>query len=294
MTERTLSRSRIPPRPPAGDAAQHAVGRMVEGILLERYRYPPGPAGATPGHSHQEYQLCLGFGPPTRYRYRGGWHLVPSGSLSILMPDEVHETVEAEDRTEPGGYRVLYVDPGRFREVAAQLGDRRTGLPTFAEATIGDPNLIARFLGLHASFYGPATQLGRDVRLLSLLTALVDRHAGTRVVHDTPAASRRAARIARSDLEDNYAANITLEELAGVTGLSAFHLARLFQREVGMPPHAYQIQVRITRAKRMLLHGLPVSRVASETGFFDLSHFTRHFKRYLGVPPGRYAFVPAS
>jgi AraC-like DNA-binding protein len=32
-----------------------------------------------------------------------------------------------------------------------------------------------------------------------------------------------------------------------------------------------------------------VSRVASETGFFDLSHFTRHFKRLVGVAPGRYA-----
>jgi AraC-like DNA-binding protein len=56
-----------------------------------------------------------------------------------------------------------------------------------------------------------------------------------------------------------------------------------------MPPHAYQIQVRIAHAKRLLLQGLPVSRVASETGFFDLSHFTRHFKRHVGVAPGGYA-----
>jgi AraC-like DNA-binding protein len=267
---------------------------MCEGILLERYRYPPGPAGTTPSHSHQEYQLCLGFGPSTRYRYRGGWHLVPSGSLSILMPDEVHETVEAEDRTEPGGYRVLYADSGRFRKVGAELGNRRAGLPTFAEAAIDDPNLVARFRSLYAAFNGPVTQLGRDVALLSLLAALVGRHGHTRVVHESPARSPRAVRIARTYLEDNYAANISLEELASVTSLSPFHLARLFHREVGMPPHAYQIQVRIARAKHLLLHGLPVSRVASETGFFDLSHFTRHFKRHLGVPPGRYPFMQVS
>jgi transcriptional regulator GlxA family with amidase domain len=45
----------------------------------------------------------------------------------------------------------------------------------------------------------------------------------------------------------------------------------------------------IARAKRLLVQGLPVSRVAGETGFFDLSHFSRHFKRHVGVSPGGYA-----
>ena len=55
-----------------------------------------------------------------------------------------------------------------------------------------------------------------------------------------------------------------------------------------MPPHAFQLQIRLTRAKRLLLQGMPVSAVATETGFFDLSHFTRHFKRHVGVTPGSY------
>ena len=64
---------------------------------------------------------------------------------------------------------------------------------------------------------------------------------------------------------------------------------RLFEHEVGMPPHAYQIQARIAHAKPLLLQGLSVSRVAGDTGFFDASHFTRHFKRHVGVAPGAYA-----
>jgi AraC-like DNA-binding protein len=271
-------------------AEQPSVGGAVyDGVLLERYDYPPGPAGTTPSHAHEEYQLCLGIGFPTRYRYRGGWHLVPSGSLSILMPEEVHETTEATDRTEPGGYRVLYADPERFREIAAELAGLRAGLPTFAETPVTDPGLVARFRDLHASFDGPVTDVGRDVALLSLLAALVTRHAGIGVGPEPPAGSPSAARTARTYLQDNYAASVSLRQLADVAGLSPFHLARLFHREVGMPPHAYQIQVRIDRAKRLLLRGLPVSTVASETGFFDLSHFTRQFKRHMGISPGRYA-----
>jgi AraC-like DNA-binding protein len=275
--------------PSADSNAQDVRARIYDDVILEWYRYPPGPAGTIPSHSHEEYQLCLCFGSASRYRYRGGWIIVPPGTLSVLMPDEVHTTSEAEDRQELTQYRVLYAGPDQLREVATAMGSRRSGMPFFAHAVLCDDDLSKRFLRLHVAFEGVSAQLGRDIALLSMLGALVRRHTRTPGVRESPTGPRRAVQIARAYLEDNYAANVSLIELEQVTALSPFHLARLFQQEVGMPPHAYQIQVRIAHAKRLLLRGLPVSRVASETGFFDLSHFTRHFKRLVGVAPGRYA-----
>jgi AraC-like DNA-binding protein len=145
-----------------------------------------------------------------------------------------------------------------------------------------------RYQRLHASFEGRSSQLGRDVGLLSTLAALVGRHARTSTSRGPLSGPHRAVDLARAYLEDNYTDDVSLDTLAQLVGLSPFHLARLFQQEVGMPPHAYQIQVRIAHAKRLLLQGLPVSRVAGETGFYDLSHFTRHFKRHIGIAPGCY------
>lgn len=45
----------------------------------------------------------------------------------------------------------------------------------------------------------------------------------------------------------------------------------------------------IAHAKQLVLQGLPISSVAAEVGFFDLSHFSRDFKRYIGITPGAYA-----
>ena len=71
--------------------------------------------------------------------------------------------------------------------------------------------------------------------------------------------------------------------------MSRFHLAHAFKREVGLPPHAYQTQLRVTRAMRMLARGVSISRAAYATGFAAQSHLHRHFLRLLGITPGRYA-----
>ena len=58
--------------------------------------------------------------------------------------------------------------------------------------------------------------------------------------------------------------------------------------QLGIPPHQYQIQIRISRAKVLLRKGLPIKKIVKETGFTDQSHLTRHFKRFVQVTPSRY------
>jgi len=83
--------------------------------------------------------------------------------------------------------------------------------------------------------------------------------------------------LVREYLHDNYADNVSLEELARRANLSPYHLNRIFSREVGRPPHRYQIAIRVGRARELLARGTPITRVATETGFADHSHLTRTF-----------------
>jgi AraC-like DNA-binding protein len=96
-------------------------------------------------------------------------------------------------------------------------------------------------------------------------------------------------RRAREFLEEHYADRVSLRDLSRLTGLSPFHLHRSFSRRIGMPPHAYQVHVRISRARSFLRGGRAISDIASSTGFADQSHFTYAFKRLMGVTPGQYA-----
>jgi len=94
---------------------------------------------------------------------------------------------------------------------------------------------------------------------------------------------------ARAYLDEHWIRNVPLDELAGVAGVSKFHLARRFTEAVGVPPHTYQNRVRVNRAMEMLRDGVSVQDAAVRTGFSDASHLCRHFKRFTGTTPGRFA-----
>jgi AraC-like DNA-binding protein len=94
--------------------------------------------------------------------------------------------------------------------------------------------------------------------------------------------------VALDYLADNLAENISLSELSSLTGFSAYHFLRIFRDTVGLPPHAYQTQLRINRAKKLLAGGKDIVQVAYDTGFTDQSHFSHKFKQMVGATPRQY------
>lgn len=174
-----------------------------------------------------------------------------------------------------------------------------------------DPQLVTRFVTT-AFGDGPALRLGRGLlgdgaRLA--FDALFDAAASgappleqqcrlatfLEVALAAPREPMRPQRLtapiarARRMLHERVADDVRLEELEAAVGLSRFYLVRRFRAEVGLPPHAYQLALRIDRARALVADGLALADVAAHCGFTDQSHFTRHFRRAIGVAPGAYA-----
>jgi AraC family transcriptional regulator len=102
--------------------------------------------------------------------------------------------------------------------------------------------------------------------------------------------SRRKLKDVLEYIHQNLDAGLTLRDLAAVAHLSPYHFARLFKTSTGLPPHQYVIARRIERAKQLLRGGeeLSLAQVAARAGFWDQGHFTRHFKRLVGITPKRF------
>jgi AraC-like DNA-binding protein len=91
-------------------------------------------------------------------------------------------------------------------------------------------------------------------------------------------------------IRSNYGCRITLRVLEEQTGSNSFRIIRAFRRDLGITPHAYLIGLRVARAAELLLEGESAAEIASEVGFVDQSHMTRHFKRVCGKTPSRFLF----
>ena len=89
-------------------------------------------------------------------------------------------------------------------------------------------------------------------------------------------------------LHDPACRPTSLESLAAAARLSPYHFLRVFKLQTGLPPHQYHLNVRLERGRQLLRQGCGIAEAAARTGFADQSHFTRGFRRFFGVTPGRY------
>lgn len=79
---------------------------------------------------------------------------------------------------------------------------------------------------------------------------------------------------------------LNLETLAAVAGLGVWTFTRHFRESFGQTPHAYIIEQRVDRARRLLAQScMPIKEVASVCGFADQAHMTRLFQTHLHTTP---------
>lgn len=106
-----------------------------------------------------------------------------------------------------------------------------------------------------------------------------------------PAKARDRRRAVETALwiEANSHQQIDLERAAGEAGISPFHFLRLFANVLGVTPHQYLVRSRLRHAARLLADDdLPITEIAYDVGFGDLSNFVRTFHRAAGLSPRRF------
>jgi AraC family transcriptional regulator len=90
-------------------------------------------------------------------------------------------------------------------------------------------------------------------------------------------------------INDNLDRDLSLDAISGTIGMSPYHFARTFKQSVGLAPHQYVIERRLKRAQMLLATtDLTIIEICFRTGFKSQSHFTRLFRKVVGVTPRVY------
>jgi AraC-like DNA-binding protein len=106
-----------------------------------------------------------------------------------------------------------------------------------------------------------------------------------------PAKARDRRRAVETALwiDANSHQEVDLERSAGEAGISPFHFLRLFASVLGVTPHQYLVRSRLRHAVRLLADDdRPITEIAYDVGFGDLSNFVRTVHRAAGVSPRRF------
>ncbi len=230
-----------------------------------------------PVHSHEEYVIGVVTRGRERLSVRGAGVVAGPGDLILVEPEEPHsnEALDAEGLE----YRVFYVPRAM---VAEAFGEVR-----FGENVLPGKRLGRRWAALHRRMMSGAQDLETEGHFFALLGEILELAGGLERTARPPEQAKVAA--ARALLDERFAEPVSLSDLAANVGLSPFHLLRSFRDQVGITPGAYQIQLRVLEARRRLRDGAGIADTATDLGFADQSHLTRHFQRIIGTSPGRYS-----
>lgn len=144
--------------------------------------------------------------------------------------------------------------------------------------------IIKGFLDLNHTL-SPAARFETDGIILQLLSRFLTNETSAMVQHPTSLKIQETIFY----IEANLKKNLTVELLAKRVNQSADHFSDQFLKKTGQRPLAYILHKRVERAQFLLVtSNMPLSVIATETGFQSLSYFTRMFKKIAGVTPGRY------
>ncbi|MFD7813339.1 AraC family transcriptional regulator [Streptomyces sp. NPDC059785] len=263
---------------------------------------------AYPMHVHEAWTLLIVDDGAVRYDLDRHEHGTPHDTVSLLPPHVPHNGSPVT----PHGFRkrVLYLD-------LTQLDASLIG-PAVDSPDLVDPLLRRRVGQLHTALARPGDELEAESRL-ALVGERLRGHlrrrpdastgtagtrtggtgtagtrtggtgtAGTGSARTARRADRTVAQQLRELLDARLVEGVGLAEAARLLHAHPSHLVRAFSGAFGIAPHQYLMSRRVDRARRLLLDGQPPGEVAAATGFYDQPHLNRHFKRLVGVAPGRF------
>lgn len=234
-------------------------------------------------HSHDELMVAVMHAGVKSFRCGRSQEYAAPGSLAVVNPGEMH-TGELEHGRELI-YAALYVPEA---SLAGILAHQRGGVSSIGQSVITDPDLWRWLSQAHRLAMAGDDAAAAEEAMVSGLSLLFERYGACRLAHSETGCPKTVNR-AVEFLQARACEHIGLEDASRASGVSVFHLIRLFQKHIGLTPYAYLTQVRIAKSRQLLKHGEPVAQVALDVGFADQAHFTKRFKQLTGTTPALYA-----
>lgn len=282
---------------PATAAHQAPAARVIareDDWCLSEFTCRAGPQDRPFEERHGAVAIAAVLEGSFQYRCDSGRALLYPGAVMLGNPGACYEC--GHDHGTGDRCISFQFDPHFFGEIAASAaGSSRFRFPAaMLPALTPLTRPMAEMAALAANTMTPDRRAPNHMAVeeLAIATAeaVVLAVAGGDARSPAPSAadSRRISRVLRH-IETHAAEALDLAQLAGVACMSKYHFLRCFRRIVGVTPHQFLLSARLRRAAVALRTGRePVSTIAFDCGFGDLSTFNAQFRQTFGATPGAF------
>ena len=224
------------------------------------------------------------------YRLRGEEYELVPGSILVGGPGD--EYVCTHDHVCGDHCLSIQLQDELVDSLRAQRSLWRLGaLPPIADLIVAAERIGGReefFRDSTKILPDPVPDVDEQALMFAATFVAVASGAADRPCDAAPRDRRRAIEAA-AWLDEHLHEPVDLQSAAAAAGISAFHFLRVFSSVVGVTPYQYLLRARLRCAARLLARtDRPVTDVAYDVGFADLSNFVRTFHRAAGVSPRRY------
>lgn len=238
-------------------------------------------------HWHDSYLVGATEQGVQQFNCRRASHVSTPGQVFLLEPGEIHDGLAptADGFT----YFTLYLEPDWLQAELPSLFEQApaNSLPSFADTQCNDVRLSGAIMRAFDAVHSQDLRIVRQTAMDDMLACLTQHLHWRKRLNPDPRLPLTAQR-ARDYLHAHIDQDIGLVELAQACGVDRFRLSRAFKAAFGLAPHAYLIQLRLARARRLLALGESPAAVATALGFADQSHLGRWFRRAYRLTPAAY------
>ena len=253
-----------------------------EGLRIEAYRFE-GIVQPFPNHFHEYYVIGVIEDGERVLSCKDQEYTITKGDVLLFNPGDDHACVQCDGGTLD--YRGFNITKEVMLDLAEEVTGRRE-LPGFFHNVLSDGEIACYLRSLHESVMKGSDGSGKEEDLLFLLSLLIQRYG--QPFESCIPECREEIEKACAFMEQHYAERIYLDQICRFAGSSRSTLLRAFARSKGVTPYRYLETIRIGKAKKLLEQGVSPAQAALQTGFYDQSHFTDQFKRFIGLTPGIY------
>lgn len=186
----------------------------------------------------------------------------------------------------------MAIDPNDFSTAIDQSQDPRQ-IELTSQFSKPDPLLHQLGLGLKGLVESGAqgSRLYAETLTHTIMVHLLQHYTNkpTKVKNYSDGLSSAKLKLMMDYIHSHLDQDLSLKELASLLQLSPHYFAHLFKQSMGVAPHQYVISQRVKRAQQLLKQkDFSIAEVAYQVGFSSQAHLNRHFKRSVGVTPGKY------